>query len=212
MKAIRKMVGPVIWIMLLSFMFWGVQSVAVGLRKETHSAGKVFGKDIPWKDFHDEVKSAEFFLQSNRQQKTPEELETLAWQNIIFELEADTEKITVSDDEVLVEVRKLFGGDVPNPDAYETWTSRLFGEHPRNFEERVRKILKVRKLIALHRPKVVLPAPEKLNPEKPAKEKEAKEAETKKATEQEKVFSDWWNDILKRAKIEKFKNPDGSEN
>ena len=198
MRLVRKLVAPTIWIILFSFLFFGVENLVIGLRKETQAAGKVFGKTVTWKEYRDSLRSAEFFLQTPEKSKTPAELETAAWQNIALLIEADREHITVSDDEVRSEIKTFFGGQVPSPEIYQKWTTQTLKEHPYDFEERVRKAMKTQKLMALHKPKAVTPAPEKSN------------EKTKEPAEAEKGFTSWLQDVMKRAKIEKFKTAEES--
>ena len=195
MKLFRKMVAPTIWLILLSFTFFGVQNLIVGLKKETQGVGRVFGKTVTFKEFQDAMRSAEFFWQSPEKPKSAEELETAAWQNLALLVEADHEKITVSDDEVREEIKTFFGGQVPSADTYQKWTSQVLKERPYDFEERVRKVLKVQKLMASHQNVVAAPKDGKV------------EIKPEELTEAQKKYTDWFNGVMVSAKIEKFQTP-----
>lgn len=152
MKMIRKMVAPTIWLVVISFALWGAQSFFLGFKKETLGAGKAFGKIVTFKQYQDASRSAELLL--NRKDgppPTPVEIETAAWQNIVLGAEARREKIFVSDEEVVNEINRLFGvNDRMDQAIYTQWITRNFGEQPRAFEERIREILKIQKLLAKH--------------------------------------------------------------
>ena len=164
MKLVRKMIAPTIWLIVLSFVFWGFQSFFLGFKKETLGVGKVFGKLITFKEYQDALRTVEFLLpKPEGNKRSVEEIESTAWQNIILQREAAQEKISVTDEEVLVEVKRLFG-DTENftPAVYETLVYKNFGEQPRAFEERVRGILQIRKLMAAHRTEPKPPADEEV--------------------------------------------------
>lgn len=150
MKLIRKMVTPTIWLIVISFVLWGGQSVITGLQKESAGVGRVFGKTVTFKEFQDAIRSASLFMQS-KMQLSQEELESSAWQNIVLIREAKKEGIQITDEEVLSEIKQMFGSDEDfNQRLYENWVVKSFGEQPRQFEERVRNLLRVRKLVEKH--------------------------------------------------------------
>ena len=152
MKLIRKLVAPTIWLIVISFLLWGVQSVLIGLRKETAGVGKAFGKIVTFKEFQDSMRSAELLSRKPNEKMSAEELESGAWQNIVLSIEAKREKISASDEDVLNEVKKFFGGEeMVDSAAYQNWVARNFGEQPRAFEGRIRNLIRVQKLVAKHR-------------------------------------------------------------
>lgn len=152
MKAIRKLVAPTIWLIVISFALWGAQSFFLGFKKETLGAGKAFGKIITFKKFQDAMRSAQLLLEKPGAEKTsPEKLEEAAWQNIVLGAEAKQQKVHISDKEVIAEIQRLFGVDERMDQAtYQQWIFRNFGEQPRAFEERIREILQIQKLLAQH--------------------------------------------------------------
>ena len=189
MKWIRKTVAPVIWIIVISFALWGIENIFVGLQKESKGVGKAFGKTISFKTFQDARRSVEIFSQKPAGEKLEiEELENSAWQNIVLGLEAQREKISVTDEEVKNEIERLFTADVAtfNPEFYQNWVQKNFRESPRLFEERIRDNLRIRKLVERH--------------QNPA----AQTTEQKTDQQKQDAFLKWLQDVMQRAKIEKF--------
>ncbi len=147
----RKMVAPVIWLIVLSFVIWGVQSAFLGFQKESQGVGRAFGELISFKEFQDAERSSELLSSRGEEKRTIEEIEAAAWQHIVLGMEAGHEKMEVTDREVLDEIKSMFGMTELDRAAYAAWVQRNFGEQPRAFEERVRKILRIRKLVEAHR-------------------------------------------------------------
>ena len=82
MKLMRKMVGPVIWIIVISFVLWGVQSVFTSFQKEAQGVGKAFGTTISFKRYQDALKSVQLFSPQARNEKQgAAEIENNAWQH-----------------------------------------------------------------------------------------------------------------------------------
>lgn len=149
----RRLVGPIIWIIVLSFIFYGGTSFLLGTDKESLGVGRVFGKIVTFKEFRDAMRSVEVFMPQPDEAKWQyEDLENAAWQQVVLEREAAKEYIQVNDTEVRDEIKKLFGGDGAfNPEFYQQWVENNFKENARQFEERLRRFLAVQKLLDEHR-------------------------------------------------------------
>ena len=152
MKLMRKMVAPIIWVTLVSFGFlWGIQSVMVVLHKESTGVGKIFGQTVSYKEYQDAMHSAELLMQKSGDQKVEfDQLQEAAWQNLTLQREAKRLNIQVTNDEVKNEIQRMFGEHF-DPQFYADWVRKNFGEPPRAFEERVRNIIQIRKLVESHK-------------------------------------------------------------
>ncbi len=118
----------------------------------------------------EEAKNEEAKAQETQNQETKETAEPpkqeplsydqvkgLAWQMIVLSREAKREGITVSDEEVQNEIRRLFSQDGAfQQDFYEQWVQNNFRVQSRDFEEIIRKHLASDKL----REKVLKDVPE----------------------------------------------------
>ena len=152
MKIIRKSVGPVIWMMVAALVIWSVQGIFTSLSGSARGVGKAFGKIVAFKEYDDAFKSTELLVGRGSDSATPDinELREAAWQHLIFSREALRERIEVTDSEVISEIGKFLGGKPLSNQDYNQLIRRNFNEHPRNFEERIRTILRIRKLYEKH--------------------------------------------------------------
>lgn len=162
LKMLRKNTKVIIWFIILSFCLWGAFSVGLQVSSGGQIAGRVFGRPISFQEFNKFLKASEIFSLTGDKVEDPGILEQHAWQNIIFASEAKRRKIKVSDDEVRDEIKRLLAAQkVPsNESSYQLWVKAVSGSTPRNFEEMVREILRVQKLL-----REVQSAPVELPPE-----------------------------------------------
>ena len=72
------------------------------------------------------------------------------WQNIIFSREAKREGIKVTDHEVREEINRILlqqGINNPTQEQYRIWLARTLQISPKDFEEGLREIMRIQKLI-----------------------------------------------------------------
>ena len=185
LKFYRKNIKFFIWLIILSFAIWGAGSISVSRESASLYVGTVGKEKISHKEFmittryfdllsrsrsEQERKNEEAKAQETKNQETKETAEPpkqeplsydqvkgLAWQMIVLSREAKREEITVSDEEVQNEIRKLFSQDGAfQQDFYEQWVQNNFRVQSRDFEEIIRKHLASDKL----REKVLKDVPE----------------------------------------------------
>jgi hypothetical protein len=150
LKILRKNTKIVIWSVIISFVLWGGYSVGTQFRKEGRIAGEVFGKNVSFQEFDAFYRAGQIFSVSGKPLEDPELLKQHAWQSIIFSREAKRQKINVSDDEVLAEVFRLLsaqGIEKPAPEIYRRWLQATVRETPQEFENQVREIMRIQKLL-----------------------------------------------------------------
>ena len=213
----RKMVGPVIWLIVISFVLWGVQSVFISFQKEAQGVGTAFGKTVTFKTFQDAIRSVQLFSPRAQGEKWDmDELENAAWQHIVLSLEAERENIQVADPEVRSEIQKLFteSGRPFDPDYYSAWVRQNFKDSERAFEESVRDTLLIRQLISAHEPQDIQVSDEEI--QKLAEEMKQGSAADETSKEiyrgvlinqkKQQAFLSWWEGVSKRANVQKFMN------
>lgn len=150
LKVLRKKTKLIVWTVVISFALWGGYSVGTSFRKEGRIAGEVFGKSVSFQEFESFHRAAQIFSFSGKPLEDPDEVKHQAWQTIMFSREAKQRKIEVTDDEVRDEVKRLLAAQkIENltPEIYRQWLSATVRESPKVFEEQVREILRIRKLI-----------------------------------------------------------------
>ncbi len=155
LKALRKNTKAIIWTVILVFLLWGGFSVGVQFRKEGRIAGEVFGAAVSFQEFERFQRMARIFSPAGADPASdPVVLRSRAWENLILDREAKRRKVSVTDQEVLAEVRRLLESqkiDPASPDQYKTWLRQAVGEEARGFEEKVREMLRIQKLVVLIR-------------------------------------------------------------
>jgi len=161
LNTLRKNTKLIVWFIILSFCLWGAFSVGIQLNESGQIAGKVFGRPVSFQEFNKFLKASEIFSLTGSRVEDPGILQQHAWQNIIFASEAKRLRISVSDEEVRDELKRLLAAQrVPMDDAaYESWVRGISGTTPRNFEEMIRETLRVQKLLQLIQKKPVELAP-----------------------------------------------------
>lgn len=150
LKIFRKNTKSIVWAVVISFILWGGYSVGTQLKKESMYAGEVFGKSISHQEFNRFYRMAQLFSIGGEAISDPEMLRRQAWRNIIYSREAQKLGIEVKDNEVLEEIQKLFASqeiDQLTPEIYEQWLKRNVRMDARDFEEQLRELIRVQKLV-----------------------------------------------------------------
>ena len=151
LKLMRKNTKVIIWTVIGSFAIWGGYSIGFQVNAEGQRAGTVFGKTVSFQEFNQFSKATELFSFQEEVARNPEVLRQQTWQNIIFSREAKRLKIKVKDEEVRAEVAKILGQQKLSQisgAAYQRWVKVVTGGGtPRQFEEIVREMLRIKKLV-----------------------------------------------------------------
>ncbi len=150
LKTLRKNTKVIIWGIIVAFGMWGAFSVSTQFRDQGQIAGRVFGSPVSYQEFNKLRKATEIFSLTGERMEDPGILHQLTWQNIIFAREAKRLHIKVSDDEVRAQVQKLLDAQkVPasSPEIYERWVRSISSASPREFEEMIREMIRVQKLL-----------------------------------------------------------------
>ncbi len=149
LKTLRKNTKSIIWFIIISFCLWGAFSVGIQFNQRGQIAGRVFGRPVSYQEFNKFVKASEIFSLTGERVEDPGILHQHAWQNVIFSREARRQRIKVSDDEVRDEIKRMLDAQKIAADSavYEGWVRSVSGAAPRDFEEMVREMLRIQKLL-----------------------------------------------------------------
>ncbi len=144
----RKNTKSIAWLMVASFVIWGVGSAVFSGSGGSNTAGKVFGKKISNQEFNRHMKLIRIFGGENIEAKDQASLENLVWEQIALVMKAKREGITVSNEEVSDTVTKLMSpSQTYDQELYKRWVNNVFQESPRIFEEKIRELVALRKLV-----------------------------------------------------------------
>lgn len=138
---------------IAGFLLWLVGTVVSIQTTQAESAGLLFGKKVPFKEFMEAsqaVTHQAILTHGDRlqQEVSDDLLESQAWERLTYLAEAKRLKIRVSDQEVVEEIQNLFktNGQFDRK-GYATVVQYLLGTSPRAFEEEIRGTLTIRKLL-----------------------------------------------------------------
>lgn len=151
LKLLRTHTKTIIWIVILCFCLWGGYAVGTSLQKQGRVAGQIFGKDIQYPEFDAFYKANQIFAFGGK--KPPEDpnlLQIQTWQSLIFAYEAKNQGVKISDQEVRDEVMRLLKDlDIqsPTPEFYERWLMSSFRMTPQEFENTLREVLRIQKMM-----------------------------------------------------------------
>jgi hypothetical protein len=197
--------------MVMAFILWGASSVLVSQNKSTSYAGEIFGEKVSYKEYNDISKMLYLFTDKTASSGSDD---TDIWLYLILKHEARKRKIPVVDEEVMEQIKKMFGG-LPSldPQRYEQWVRNVMRESPRSFEEIVREFIRIQKL--MHQ-SLLTPAENETpgsdsaeerhdQPEKPRKDS----AEKTDGPDQEKTasrFKLWAAGLIEQARVKKYQS------
>ena len=148
----RKNTKPIIWTVVIAFVAWGGYAVGVQLTESNRAAGRIFGKEVTFREYQAASQIIQTFYAPAKEQKVPtaEMVEAQIWQFLMLSREAERRKISVSDEEVRQEISHLLGnnGELAfSREAYFHWIRGQFHREPGEFEDQIRENLRVRKLL-----------------------------------------------------------------
>ncbi len=150
----RKHIKTIIWVIVLSFVAWGVGTLSISTQNSSPYAGSVRGEKITQKEFMMTMRFYELLTRAQQKNSdapskpiTYDELRALSWQTIIVSREAQHQGIKITDEDIKAEVEKLFSIDGRfSLILYQDWILKNFDGHSREFEELIRKHLAVQKI------------------------------------------------------------------
>ncbi len=165
LKFYRQNIKTIIWVVVLSFVAWGVGTLSISTLLSSPYEGSIRGEKITKKEFSSTMRFYDLMTRVKKKEfeapesepLTEEQLRALTWQTIILAREAKREHIKVTDEDVKAEIEKLFvveGHFVLM--FYQDWVWKNFKGRSRDFEEILRKYLAVQKM----RQKVLAGIPE----------------------------------------------------
>ena len=148
----RKNTKPIIWTVVVAFVTWGGYAVGLQLTESNRAAGRLFGKEISFREYQSASEIIQTFYVPEKGQAPPsaEEVEGQVWQFLMLVHEAERRKIAVTDDELRQEISRLLGNTGTweiDRDTYFRWIRAQFRREPKEFEDQVRENLRVRKLL-----------------------------------------------------------------
>ncbi len=160
LKFYRKNIKTIIWLIVLSFVAWGVGTISISREEASPYIGSVGGEKISHKEFLTTLRFYELLTRVQEKEIEPKEkkstseppsfeaLRSQAWQAIVLSREAARQGIRASDEEVRAEVQRLFSSEAGGFDRefYQRWITANFRGEARDFEETVRKHLHTGKL------------------------------------------------------------------
>ncbi|HOW59885.1 MAG TPA: SurA N-terminal domain-containing protein [Candidatus Omnitrophota bacterium] len=215
LKIFRQHTKVMVWIVAAALIFlFGVGSIVdlIGQKNNSRFAGEVFGQTVTFKEYKRFAHATQLFMPSENPLEDPDLLREYTWQNIIYSREAKRQGINVSDKEVQTEIASLLkqqGLLNPTPEQYKYWLMRVFRttprdieieqrelqEWPREFEEGLREIMRIQKLLRGKVASLTAAGSEKLTDEK------AKEEISKKSKE---AFMKWTQEVNKKAALKDY--------
>jgi len=149
LNILRNNTKIIIWLIVGSFCLWGTGSLIVGGTSGGNKAGYVFGKKVSYQEFNRYMKLVQIFGGKQMQELDEEVIEEKAWQQIALAMKAKQEGIVVSDEEVSHEiVNQISTPETFSNAQYQLWIKNVFKESPRVFEEKIRDIISIEKLIS----------------------------------------------------------------
>ncbi len=153
LKLMRKNTKTIIWIISISFIFFGIGTAILSGITGKKYVGEVYGKKIPEALFLKKCATVYFSLKvqsllARKEDITNALIENSTFQHIAFVKAAKKRGIKVSDNELQEEIVRRFSinGNF-SPQVYEKWVKLNTGLSLRDYEEGVREELMIEKLI-----------------------------------------------------------------
>jgi hypothetical protein len=131
--------------MVLAFLIGGGSSVLVSNNKSGTYAGEIAGRRVSVKEFDDMSKILSLFQDQRLAVQGGQEDQV--WLYLSLKREAEKQRIGATDEEVKKQILQLFQTEDMNPAAYENWVRNVLRESPHNFEEMMRSLIRIQKLI-----------------------------------------------------------------
>lgn len=153
LKFLRKRTKVIVWTVIVAFISWGGYAVSLQFEDSSRAAGKIFGKEISFREYQLAQHAVQIFTpsaKSDGEPLSPAEIEAQIWQFILLTREAKRRGIEVTDEEVLREILGLLSQSGAAPltgEQYARWVRGAFREEPSDFEKQLGEHLRIRKLL-----------------------------------------------------------------
>jgi len=189
LRFFRKNTKTIVWVVVIAFVAWGGYAVSVQFEASNRAPGRVFGKEISYRDYLSAFQGVQIFTPKTEDGTPPDQdkLEARTWQFLILLEEAKHRKIQVKDEEVREEITRLLAENKEllfTPEQYGRWVQAVFHEQPTEFEAQLRDRLRVQKLLD--------------------------QVKKELGAEGEKKLQNWMFELIGKAKIEIYKGPSRS--
>ena len=153
LKFLRKKTKAIIWTVVVAFIAWGGFAVRLQFEQTTRAPGKIFGKEISFRDYLQASRAVQIFTPSKNDTElaSAQEMEARTWEFLILSHEAKQQRIKISDEELKGEIFRWFGEVGTSaflPSQYQEWVRRAFREEPREFENQLREQMRIQKLLS----------------------------------------------------------------
>ena len=148
----RQHIKTIIWIIVFSFIAWGIGTLSISTHSSSPYAGSVRGQKITQKEFMMIMRFYELLTRvQNKDPKskplTYDQLRALTWQTIIVSHEAKQQGVKITDEDIKTEIEKLFSIDGHfSLTLYQDWIRQNFNGRSRDFEEVIRRHLAVQNI------------------------------------------------------------------
>lgn len=224
LKQFRKNTRSIIWTVIIAFILWGGFSVGTQFKKEGRFAGRVFGKDISFQEFDRFYKAVQIFTFAEQPVESADIVRQTAWQSLIYSRAAKNRGIEVTDEEVRERLVELLNRHQISPSAYPMWVERSLHVTTNEFENQIREILRIQKLMTELSARIAID-PKLLEGEAlkkfqadhpgaaPQEFEAAKEELIKKALEEKKqsALFEQLRDILQKAELQDYQPVPGQD-
>lgn len=117
-------------------------------------AGVVFGKKVSYQEFDRFYQASQTFNTTDANRNNEDFLRQSTWQGIIFSHAAKKKGIQVSDAEVKEQLLKLLEHQNISPENYPAWVDRGLHRSPQQFEEQLREMIRIQKLMDTVAPEI----------------------------------------------------------
>lgn len=205
MKFFRQNTKIIIWVTVAALaLLFGAGSIVdlVSNKKEGRYAGEMFGKPVSFQEYNKFYSATQLFMpvKDKSEMENPAVVRTFTWQNIVYAREAKRLGINVSDNEVRQEIASILtqqGVSTASPEQYQIWVTRTLRMSPREFEEGLREIMRIQKLLhkQFENSKSELAKTPPADPKKAAEELQQK---------QRAAFVQWTNELNQRAAFKDY--------
>ncbi|MFH0839266.1 MAG: peptidylprolyl isomerase [Candidatus Omnitrophota bacterium] len=144
-------------------LLWAFAPEAHCQKKESPKAriiGEVFGRQVAEDEFVYYLKTASIFTRLGAESRTEEDTRAEAWQNLIFLQEANKDGITIEENVLKDEIKRLVKEKAVEYQSkeYAKWVSMSFNEDVKTFERRIEDLLKVNTFLKIKtNPQVTIP-------------------------------------------------------
>lgn len=147
-RHIKRILWVLVIVIVPAFVLWGSISFFSARRKSI--IGKIENHFIKREEFFPYIQLARIHLLITQGRNfNYSQLESQAWQFYILLWKAKKEGVKVTDEEVIREIKKIFGGEKFDKESYFISLKENLRIEPRAFEEYIRRRLIIKKLLKI---------------------------------------------------------------